>query len=138
MGVMTRFKNAWNVFLNKDPTLERVYDRGTSYYYRPDRTQMSRGSERTIISTVLNRIALDAASIDIKHVRLDENDRYKEEIDSGLNNCLTVEANIDQQSRAFFQDVILSMLDEGHVAIVPVDTDDSITDGTAFDDFLAP
>lgn len=133
MGIMTRFKNAWNVFLNKDPTMQRSMTIGPSHYYRPDRVQLSRGADKTIVSTVLNRIALDAASIDIKHIRVDENDRYMETIKSNLNECLTTEANIDQQSRAFFQDVYLSMFDEGHVVIVPTDTDVDIENNNAFD-----
>ena len=117
----TRLKHAWNVFLNKDPTV--VYrDYGPGYSYRPDRAQLSRGNERSIITAVFNRIATDVAAVKINHVRLDENDRYIETIDSDMNECLTVSANIDQTGRAFIQDVVLSMLDEGCVAIIPVDT----------------
>src|SRR5699024_8940914 len=108
-------------------TYYNVYnDRYTSYSngssYRPDRTRLSTRNERSIVTSIFNRIALDVASIDIYHCRLDDNDRYKENIDSTLNNCLTLESNIDQTSRAFMQDVVLSMFDEGSVAIVPVDT----------------
>ena len=117
----SRLKHAWNAFLNKDPT--PYYSKsGESYYYRPDRPRLTRGNERSIITSVYNRIAIDVASIDIKHVRLDENERYVETIKSGLNDCLTIEANIDQTGRAFIQDAVMSMMDEGSVAIVPVDT----------------
>ena len=117
----SRLKHAWNAFFNKDPTGYYQYG-GMSYSYRPDRPRFSRGNERSITTSVYNRIALDAAAIDIMHVRLDENKRFLEEVNSGLNNCLTVEANVDQTGRAFIQDVVMSMLDEGCVAIVPVDT----------------
>lgn len=115
-----RLKHAWNAFFNKDPTLETSIS--TSYSYRPDRPRLSRGNERTIVTAVINRIAMDVSAISIRHVRLDENGRYESDIDSGLNNCFTLEANIDQSSRAFVQDIVMSMLDEGCVAIVPVDT----------------
>ena len=120
---VTRVKRGWNAFMNKDPTTTRQYD---FYSYssgtRPDRMHFSRGNEKSIVTAVFNRIAVDVAQIDIRHVRLDENDRYLEDIDSGLNNCLELEANIDQTGRAFIQDAVLSMFDEGCVAIVPVDT----------------
>lgn len=116
-----RLKHAWNAFMNRDPT-SYYRDVGTGYSYRPDRVRFSRGNERSIVTSVYNRIALDAAALDIIHVRLDENNRYMETIHSGLNNCLSLEANIDQTSRAFIQDIVMSMLDEGSVAIVPVDT----------------
>lgn len=117
----SRLKNAVNAFMNRDPT---VYYKNTgySYSYRPDRPRLSRGNERSIVTSVYNRIALDGAAISIKHCRLDEDDRYVSVIDSGLNECLSLNTNIDQTSRAFIQDVIISMLDEGSVAIVPVDT----------------
>ena len=121
MDIGSRLKHAWNAFMNRDPT-EVDYDIGPAYYYRPDRPRLTRGNERSIVTAVYNRIALDVSDIDIRHVRLDENGRYIEDIDSGLNNCLTVEANIDQTGKAFIQDVVMSMLDEGCVAIVPVDT----------------
>lgn len=120
-SITSRFKKAWNVFFNKDPT-ETHQDIGISYSYRPDRVRMTRGNERTIITAIYNRIALDVASIGIRHVRLDDNGRYSSTIEDGLNNCLTLEANIDQTSRAFIQDVVISMFDEGVVAIVPIDT----------------
>lgn len=117
----SRLKHAWNAFFSRDPTYE-FQDAGPSYSYRPDRPRFTRGNERSIVTSVYNRIALDVATINIQHVRLDENGRFLSMIDSGLNNCLTLEANIDQTSRAFIQDVVISMFDEGCVAIVPVDT----------------
>lgn len=117
----SRLKNAWNAFLNRDPTID-FKNIGMGFSSRPDRPRFSRGNERSIVTSVYNRIALDVSSIAIQHVRLDENDRYTEPINSSLNRCLTLEANIDQTSRAFFQDVVISLLDEGCVAIVPVDT----------------
>lgn len=122
LSLFSRAKKAWNVFLNRDPTKYNYSEIGTSYSYRPDRVRFTRGSERTIVNSIYNRIAMDAAAIDIKHVRLDDNDRYIETIDSGLNNCLSLEANLDQTGRSFVQDVVMSMLDEGVVAIVPIDT----------------
>lgn len=123
MGLGTRLQHAWNAFVNnRDPTMQ-YRDIGASYSYRPDRPRLTRGNERSIVTSVYNRIAIDCSAIDIKHVRLDDNERFKEEIDSGLNNCLSVEANIDQSGRAFIQDVVMSMLDEGCVAIIPVETD---------------
>ena len=117
----SRLKHAWNAFFNKDPT-DYYKNVGISYTYRPDRPRLTRGNERSIVTSVYNRIALDASSVSIQHVRLDENNRFLSVIDSGLNNCLTVEANLDQTGRAFIQDIVMSMLDEGSVAIVPVDT----------------
>lgn len=120
-SIRSRLKNAWSVFMNKDPS--RAYrDTGIGYSFRPDRPRFTRGNERSIVTSVYNRIALDVSAVGIRHVRLDENDRYVEDIDDGLNNCLTLEANIDQTARAFIQDVVMSMFDEGCVAIVPVDT----------------
>ena len=117
----SRLKHAWNVFRNKEPA-ERYSDVGATYTYRPDRPRMSRGNERSIVTAIYNRIALDVASVDIKHCKLDENGRYIETVKSGLNNCLTVEANLDQTARSFLMDVVISMLDEGVVAIVPTHT----------------
>jgi hypothetical protein len=117
----TRLKHAWNAFTNRDPT--QVYQSvGTGYSSRPDRPRLSRGNERSIVTSIFNRIALDVASVNIKHCKLDNNGRYLEDIDSKMNTCLNLEANIDQTGRAFIQDVVMSMLDEGCVAIVPVDT----------------
>lgn len=129
MGIRNRFQSAWNAFLNKEPPM-RYYEYGSSYSSRPDRARLSRGNERSIVTSIFNRIAMDVAAVQIEHCRLDEDNRYLEPIDSGLNTCLNLEANIDQTGRAFIQDVVLSMLDEGCVAIVPVDTsaDPRLTD----------
>lgn len=117
----SRVKRAWNAFLNKDPTvIYRNIESGSGY--KPDRKRMSRGNERSIVTAVLNKIAIDVASVKIQHVRLDSDGRFIETISSGLNNCLTLEANIDQTGRAFIQDAAMSLLDEGVVALVPVDT----------------
>ena len=126
----SRLKRAWNAFFNKDPTYRYS---GPGYYRRPDRIRLTNGNERTIVTAVFNRIALDCAAISIKHVRLDENDRFVEEINSGLDYCLNTEANLDQTSKAFMQDVVMSMLDEGSVAIVPVDTTDDPRTTGSFD-----
>ena len=119
---VTRLKHAWNAFRNRSPTSE-WQDLGYGYSIRPDRPRLTNGNERSIVNSVFNRIALDAAAVSMQHVRLDENNRYTETLDTGLNNCLTLEANIDQTGRAFMQDIVMSMLDEGCVAIVPIDTD---------------
>ena len=116
-----RLRHAWNAFVSRGPTY-MYRDVGPSYGYRPDRPGLSRGNERTILTSIFNRIALDVSGIEIKHCRLDDNGRFMEEIDSGLNNCLNLESNIDQTGRSFIQDIVMSMLDEGCVAIVPVDT----------------
>lgn len=121
MGITDRLQHAWNAFVNNE-NRSRYYDRGHISSYKPDRVRFTRGNERSIVTSVYNRLALDASSMSIKHVRLDDNGRFTEEIDSGLQNCLNIEANIDQTGRAFLQDVVMSMLDEGCVAIVPVDT----------------
>lgn len=120
--LITRFKHAWNAFMNRDPT-RFDYEYGTGYSIRPDRVRLRGGNERTIVNSIITRIAIDAASTTIQHVRLDENGRFLEVIDSGLNNCLNVRANIDQTGRSFLQDMVQSMCDEGCVAVVPVDTD---------------
>lgn len=119
---ITRFKHAWNAFMNRDPT-RYDYEYGSGYSIRPDRVHLRGGNERTIVNSIITRIAIDAASTTIQHVRLDENGRFLEVIDSGLNNCLNVRANIDQTGRSFLQDMVQSMCDEGCVAVVPVDTD---------------
>jgi hypothetical protein len=118
----SRLKHAWNAFTNRDPT-NYYPDIGYSYSYRPDRFRLTRGNERSIVTSIFNRIALDVAAINIQHVQLDDDERFLSVIKSGLNNCLSLEANIDQTGRAFVQDIVLSMMDEGCVAIVPVDTD---------------
>lgn len=122
MKFADRIKHGWNAFLNRDPTYNYRDLGGPSYGYRPDRMRFTRGNERSIVTSVYNRIALDAASIDIMHVQLDKDDRFESVRNSALNECLTRNANIDQTGRAFIQDVVMSMLDEGCVAIVPVDT----------------
>lgn len=121
MGFIDRLQHGWNAFMNRDPTNYR-YDYGVSYASRPDRMRFTRGNERSIVTAVYNRIALDVAAINIQHCRLDENGRFISTVDSKLNNCLNLEANIDQTGKSFIQDVVMSMLDEGCVAIVPIDT----------------
>lgn len=120
MSFGSRLKHAWNAFTGNVQMNYR--DLGMSYSYRADRPRMSRGNERSIVTSVYNRIALDVAALNVQHVRLDENGRFLSVIDDGLNNCLTLEANVDQTARSFVQDVVVSMFDEGSVAIVPVDT----------------
>ncbi len=132
MGFTDRLQHAWNAFLGRDPT-KHYYNYGPSTTSRSGRLQLRRGNERSMVTSTINRIAVDAASIGIEHVRLDENDRYIETVDSYLNECLTVEANIDQTARAFMEDVVYTMLDEGVVAIVPVDTTVDATRSNAFD-----
>lgn len=115
----SRLRHAWNAFFNRDPT---DVNYGMGYAYRPDRLRLTRGNERSIITSIFNQIAIDVAQIDIKHVRLDEDGRFESEIESGLNECLNLNANIDQTGRSLKQDIVMSMLDEGCVAIVPTDT----------------
>lgn len=123
-SIGSRLKTAWNAFFSRAPTSDySAY--GSTSYTRPDRLRLSRGTHRTIVTSIINRIAMDVAQISIQHARLDQNGRYIETIDSGLNNCLSLEANIDQTGRAFIQDVVMSMCDEGVVAIVPIDTTDN-------------
>ena len=124
MGITigSRFKHAWNAFFNRDPTGYQG-DIGPGYYYRPDRPRFTGGNERSIITSIYNRIALDVASNTILHCKLDEDDRFVSTMDSTLNSCLNLEANIDQTGREFIQDIVVSMCDEGSVAIVPIETD---------------
>ena len=130
--LMDRLKNSWNAFRNRDPTI--FYNEpGMSYTYRPDRVRFSRGNERSIVTSVYNKIAMDVASVDIRHCRIDKNGRYTEDIDSDFNRCLTLEANIDQSHRAFRQDIVMSMFDEGAVAIVPIEAKGDPTLSTSFD-----
>ena len=129
----TRLKHAWNAFINNKDSTINYGVLGSSYYYRPDRQRFTGGNERTIVTSVYNRIALDVSAVDIKHVRVDENDRYKETINSGINSCFNTEANIDQTGRAFIQDIVMSMLDEGCVAIVPIDTTTSPVNSNTYD-----
>lgn len=131
LSVGSRFKNAWNAFRNREPT--KVFqDIGYGYSYRPDRFHLTRGNERSIVTSVYNRIALDVAAIDIRHVQLDAEGWFCDVVQSGLNNCLSTEANLDQTGRAFIQDAVMSMMDEGCIAIVPVDTDDDPDDTTGY------
>ena len=133
MTLGSRFKRAFNAFLNsRDPTLE-YRNTGPGYSHRPDRPRLTRGNERSIVTSIINRIALDVASLTINHCKVDENGRFLETIDSHLNNCLTLEANIDQTSRAFIQDVVMSMFDEGCIAIVPVDTSTNPATTSSYD-----
>ena len=122
MGLGQRLKHAWNAFTGKEQEQIWRQDLGASYYTRPDRVRYHFGSERTILASIFTRIAIDVSRVQIRHVKLDEEDRYIETIDSGLNYCLNTEANIDQTSQAFIQDLVMSMLDDGVVAAVPVDT----------------
>ena len=130
--LMTRLRNSWNAFRNRDPTM--FYNEpGMSYTYRPDRPRFSRGNERTIATSVFNKIAIDVAAVDIRHCRVDDNGRYIEDIKSDFNECLTFEANIDQTHRAFRQEAVMSMFDEGVIAIVPIETKGDPILGTSFD-----
>ena len=122
VSVASRFKKAWDAFMNRDPTPHHYEYGSTRSYFRPDRPRLTRGHERSIVNAVINRISMDAAAVDIKHCRLDEDDRFIEELDSPFNQCLNVSANIDQTSRAFLQDIYMSLLDEGYIAVVPVHT----------------
>lgn len=131
-SIGSRFKRAWNAFTNRDPT-PYFNSMGASYSYRPDRARFTRGNERTIVTAVYNKIAIDVAGLDIQHCKLDENGGYISSINSGLNNCLTLEANIDQTSRAFIQDVVMSMFDEGVVAMVPIDTSENPNFSNTYD-----
>ena len=138
MGVLDRLKHAWNAFTNEEKphnlfSVPKYYDYGYSSTFRPDRTGFTKGNEKSIITAVYNRMAVDCASIPIKHVKLDEQNRYKEDVSSDLNYCLTTESNNDQQSRAFIQDIVMSLFDEGVVAVVPVDTSKDINKENAFD-----
>lgn len=132
LTIGSRLKHAFNAFMNRDPTAYS-HSIGTSYSYRPDRPRLTRGNERSIVTSIFNRIALDVAAIDIKHCLLDENGRFKSVKESGLNTCLSLEANLDQTGRAFIQDVVMSMLDEGCVAIIPVDTTLNPDNSSGFD-----
>lgn len=123
INIGSRVKRAWNAFLNRDPPSDRNYSYYGGYSYRPFYDRKGRAIDKTIITAILSRIAVDASSITIQHVKLDENGRYDETINSDLNACFNLSANIDQTGRAFIQDIVLSMLEEGVVAVVPVDTD---------------
>lgn len=121
MELLDRLQHGWNAFMGRDPT-SQYFNAGPSHVYRPDRVRFTRGNERSIVTSVYNRIALDVAQLKINHCKLDKEGRFTDIVDSGLNNCLTLEANIDQTGRAFIHDVIVSMMDEGCVAIVPTET----------------
>ena len=130
----TRLRQAWNAFLNnKDPTIPEYRDIGASYSIRPDRPRLTPGNERSIITSIVNRIAMDAAAVKIRHVRVNEDEQYVGDIDSSLNNVLSLEANVDQSARAFIQDIVMSMLDEGVVAVVPIDASENPRYHNSFD-----
>lgn len=134
MGFMNRLKHGWNAFMNKDPT---GYQYGTSSgavsYDNPSRPRLTRGNERSIVTTIYNKISTDVAAVNIEHVMLDADKRFTETVEDGLNYCLTTEANIDQAARAFKQDIVLKLLDEGCVAIVPIDTTMDPVHGNVYD-----
>ncbi len=127
----SRLRKGWNAFWSREPTREYRYSGG--YSTRPDRPRLTRGAEKTIINSISNRIALDVSAISIQHVRLDDNNRYMATIDDGLNQCLTLSANLDQTSRAFIQDAVISLLDEGCVALCPIETSADIFSSDSFD-----
>ena len=133
LTIGSRLKHAFNAFMNRDPTDRELANTGTGSSIRPDRPRFTRGKDRTIVTAICNRIAIDVAAININHCRIDNNGRYVETINSSLNNCLNVEANIDQTGRAFKQDIVMSMLDEGVVAIVPIDTSMNPTVTNSYD-----
>lgn len=135
MGLGDRIRNGWNAFMNRDPTedFSKKLINGMVYNTRPDRTRLLPGNERTIINAIENRIAIDVSSIKIVHARLDENGRFQNTINSGLQNCMVLSANKDQTGRAFFQDLTMSLLDEGCIAVVPVDTDVNLEEESAYD-----
>ena len=132
LNIGSRLKKAWNAFTNRDPT-GGYKSVGPGYSLSPSRPRLSRGNEKSIVNAVLTRIAMDAAAIDIKHCRLDKNGRYLEEVDSPLNDCFNLSANIDQTGRAFKLDVYLSLLDEGCIALIPIDTTDNPDDTNSYD-----
>lgn len=130
MSIGSRIKHAWNAFTNNNPTSS--YE-SNGYYYRPDRKRFTRGNERSIVNSIYNRIALDVASIDLRHCRVDDEDRFSEYMPSALDECLHISTNIDQTPRAFIQDIVQSMFDEGSVAVIPVDTTDNPKETGAYD-----
>lgn len=132
LNIGSRLKRAWNAFTNRDPT-GGYKSVGPGYSLSPSRPRLSRGNEKSIVNAVLTRIAMDAAAIDIKHCRLDKNRRYLEDVDSPLNDCFNLSANIDQTGRAFKLDIYLSLLDEGCIALVPIDTTDNPDDTNSYD-----
>lgn len=136
MGFITNLRHAWDAFRNRDPTRINTYALGESNYTNPGKVRLRIGNERSIIASIYNRIAIDCASIEIRHVRTDQNGRYVEDINDSLNKCLTISPNLDQTPRAFFQDIVLSMFDEGYIAIFPAESDNEINEETmSFDVF---
>lgn len=141
MGFLDKLKHAWNAFTaygNDPPSNEYIYpshyqDLGLVSTFRPDRVYFTRGQEKSLVSTVYNRIAMDVAGVDIKHVKIDDDGRYLSDVDSGLNDCLNYQTNKDQTARAFIQDIVMSMFDEGCVAVVPIDTSINPTKTTSYD-----
>lgn len=129
-SIGSRFKRAWNVFFSREPPNRSTEYYGTGYSYRPDRHRLSRSNDQTILGAIYNRIALDASTVDIRHVKLDSENQYLEDVNSELNNLFNLEANIDQSARAFKHDIYLSLIDEGSVAIVPIETDTDPDDGS--------
>lgn len=132
-SLIARERTAWNVFKNRDPVSENRYDRGMSSSRSNHKNRLSGGNEKSIVSSVYTRSAIDVAALRFMHIRVDENENFIQKVNSGLNRCLNVEANIDQPKRAFIQDVVMSMFDEGSVAIVPVDTSVSLVNSGSFD-----
>ncbi|MBP5595920.1 MAG: phage portal protein [Pseudobutyrivibrio sp.] len=131
---LNRFRNAWNAFLGRDPTDKYLeYGLYGGSYQRPDRTQLSYGNDKSIVTAIYNRIALDVSQISVRHVNVDENNQYLETRKSTLNDCLTLSANLDQTGKAFMQDIVMSMFDEGCVAVIPTDTDTSPKNTDGFD-----
>ena len=135
MGLKDRMAHAWNAFINMDRGQEaqRTFDYGVSYGGRPDRTRLTTSNERSIITSVLTRMAIDASAIPIKHIKMDDQGRYLEDVPSGLNYCLTEEANIDQAARHFRQDIVMTLFDRGAIAIVPVETSVKPVNAGTFD-----
>jgi hypothetical protein len=134
VAIGSRLRHAWNAFINQDENARLgSFSSAVSYGGRPDRTRFTFSNERSIISSIYARLAIDVSSVQIRHVRLDDQDRYKEDVDSGLNNCLTLEANIDQAGTAFRQDIAMTLFDRGVAAIVPVDTTISPSESGSFD-----
>lgn len=128
INFLERFRSAWNAFLSRDQKSDFQYSYGEGYYSPQHRPIFTRGNERSIVTSVYTRCAIDISSLRFRHVRVDENGNYVSTVDSGFNRCLSVETNIDQNNRAFILDVVLSLFDEGSVAIVPVDTNISLMD----------
>lgn len=128
-----RLKHAWNAFFNRDPTPPVKWNEGSIYSYRPDRPRLTKGNEKSIVNAIYNRIALDVSALKIRHCKLDKNGRYRQDMDTKLNKCLSIEANLDQTGRSFIQDIVMSMLDEGCVAVIPVDTETDPTVSGSYD-----